>query len=172
MKISGIILVLISLTLGFITFAWSHEKHQPAVATKEAMKNKEIEEVLVRANTRYLETVKPIFRLSCFDCHSNQTRFPWYYRVPLVKRLIDADISEATKHINVTQDFPFQGHGSPEEHLNGIENAVRKNEMPPFRYRMMHPNSSLNSQEREVIFRWISQVRSDLQNVDANSNSR
>lgn len=49
---------------------------------------------IFRINQEYLKTVKPIFQKSCFDCHGNTTVYPWYYKVPGVKQLIDNDIDE------------------------------------------------------------------------------
>ncbi|MFH1017752.1 MAG: heme-binding domain-containing protein [Pseudomonadota bacterium] len=133
---------------------------------------KEKARALGLSNQRYVSSVKPIFQEACLDCHSDQTRFPWYYELPWVKGLIDKDISEAKKHIDMTGDFPFRGHGSPEEDLKAIEKVVREKEMPPFRYRVMHPASGINQVQREAVFRWIRDTQQELQKVARSQQER
>ena len=68
----------------------------PRVAQEETFKKIEI------INERYVKNVKPIFVKSCFDCHSSQTRYPWYHSLPLIKSLLDNDIAEGKKHLNMS----------------------------------------------------------------------
>lgn len=118
--------------------------------------------VLDAINEKYVEKIKPIFQRSCFDCHSSQTRYPWYYRFPGTKELIDADIAEAKKHIDMDRDFPFEGHGTPSEDLEAIQATVRENTMPPWRYKILHWGSGLTEEEKQVILQWIEESRDKL----------
>jgi hypothetical protein len=54
---------------------------------------------LEKINQQYLNDIKPVFQKKCFDCHSSQTRMPWYSKVPGVQQLIAHDIEEAKEHI-------------------------------------------------------------------------
>lgn len=110
----------------------------------------------------YQARVEPIFRAKCFNCHSSHTRFPWYYRIPGVKQLIDYDIREAREHVDMTDGFPFKGHHSTEEQLKDLGEVVRDNEMPLWRYRLLHPGSGLTEAERATILQWISEGRRTL----------
>lgn len=91
-------------------------------------------EALKSINQSYIKNVKSIFQKSCFDCHSNQTNYPWYTNIPGAKQLIASDVAEANSHLDMSEDFPFKGHGSPVEDLAAIRKAVVENSMPPFRY--------------------------------------
>lgn len=106
-------------------------------------------------NEQYLKSVKPVFVRSCFDCHSNQTRYPWYHSLPIVKQLLDKDIGEGKKHLEMSDDFPFEGHGSTEEDLKAIEGSIEKGSMPPFKYLVMHPNTRLTTEEKKTIKEWV-----------------
>lgn len=123
---------------------------------------------LIEINSAYLKTVKPIFLNKCFDCHSNETTYPWYHSLPVVKQFINDDIKEAKKHMDMSNDFPFQGHGNPPDDLNALAAAIDQNSMPPFRYRVLHWDSSLNSKEREVIFHWIKKSQKLLKTNSVN----
>ena len=105
----------------------------------------------------YLSNVRPIFKRSCFDCHSSSQNFPWYSNLPLVRNLIQSDILEAKKHLDITNDFPFGGHGSPEEDLKAIDEVVSDGNMPPARYRFMHPSAKLSQAEIAKVRKWASE---------------
>lgn len=80
-------------------------------------------------NESYIASVKPIFKNSCFDCHSSSTYYPWYSKVPGAKHLIESDISEAKEHLDMGADFPFKGHGSPKEDLEAIDTSTPAGEL-------------------------------------------
>ncbi len=141
----------------------SHEgqPHEEAGEEQKEPANQE-KEILAKINQDYVRDIKPIFQVSCFDCHSTQTRYPWYHALPGAKKLIDDDITEAKKHLDMTNDFPFQGHGSPEKDLDAIQEVTEKKTMPPFRYRIMHWGSGLSKQEREKVLKWITESRQKI----------
>ena len=108
-------------------------------------------------NESYKRDVKPIFQNSCFDCHSQNPRLPWYYSLPGVHTLLENDMSEAKEHLDFTGDFPFQGHGSPSEDLKAIAETIKDGSMPPFRYRILHSESALTAEQRDTIFKWATE---------------
>jgi hypothetical protein len=102
----------------------------------------------------YRSRVEPIFKASCFDCHSNQTRYPWYYRLPGVKSMIDGDIKGARKHMDMSEGYPFPGHGTPDEDLQDILDVLDDGSMPPMEYRVFHWGSGLSKNEKETVKDW------------------
>lgn len=115
-------------------------------------------EILGRINREYLSRIRPIFREKCFDCHTTETRFPWYYAfaLPGARQLIDYDIREAKKHLDLTRDFPFEGHhGTAADNLKALERVVRENRMPLWRYRLLHWGSGLATDEKDKILEWV-----------------
>lgn len=138
----------------FAVFTTAHEGHHKAHHLPEAV-TVEVKTSLEEINEAYLKDIKPIFQKKCFDCHSTQTNFPWYSNIPGVKQLIQSDIDEAQEHLNMEPNFPFKSHASPIEDLKAIEESVQKNEMPPFRYRIMHSDSLLTKEEKEKVQKWV-----------------
>ncbi|MGE0175118.1 MAG: heme-binding domain-containing protein [Oligoflexales bacterium] len=131
------------------------EEHETLLPAEAAETQKENIDHTGQVNTNYLASVKSIFQKSCANCHSNKTVYPWYYPLPGVKYLIDGDIAEAREHMEISNDFPFAGHGSPEEDLEAIRTVVDEGTMPPLSYRVMHPDSALSDQEKKVISAWV-----------------
>jgi len=101
------------------------------------------------------EALKPTFQRGCFDCHSTHTRYPWYYKLPLVKGMIDKDTREAKKHLDMTNGFPFRGHGKPADDLLSIKDVIVDGDMPPWQYRLMHWGASPSDSETDSIVAWV-----------------
>lgn len=147
----------------FASAALAHKNHPHTAAKKEAPSTAESASSIADVNDLYKRDVKAIFQRSCFDCHSQSPRLPWYHGVPLVNRLIDGDMKEAKEHLDFTNDFPFGGHGNPKEDLEAIADSVRDGSMPPFRYRIMHRETGLNEDERKAIVIWAVEGRKLLE---------
>lgn len=136
----------------FNSFGHGVNKHNKIDSTIQ-LKNEESS--LKEINNHYLETIKPLFKKACFNCHSSKITYPWYYNLPGIKQLIDRDIREAKKHLDFSNDFPFQSHDSPENDLLSISKSLSENKMPPLRYRIMHSNENLNDKDIQKIQNWI-----------------
>ncbi|MBX9767429.1 MAG: heme-binding domain-containing protein [Bdellovibrionales bacterium] len=136
-----------------------HNVEDPGVTSDETKQKMALDEI----NASYLNDVKPIFENKCANCHSDHPRYPWYSSLPGVNQLITDDIKEAKTHLDISRDFPFQGHGSPETDLTAIKEAVDKGTMPPLRYRIMHWGSNIDPEEKEKIFDWVAKSQQKLQ---------
>ncbi len=113
-------------------------------------------------NTKYMEKIKPIFQNKCLPCHRGTTNFPWYHAIPGVKQLIDHDVKEAKERMDMSNDFPFKGHGAPKEDLKALTDEVQSGEMPPMRYRVMHWDSGLTKEEKQIILDWVTDANKIL----------
>jgi len=139
------------LLVSLSSYAVAHEE----VPKKDVPLTPELKTALEEINERYVKDVKVIFQNKCFDCHSSQTQFPWYQKIPVIKQWIQKDIDEAKEHLDMELNFPFKSHASPLEDLEAIDKTVAKNEMPPLRYRMTHAGSALTAEEKEIVHQWI-----------------
>ena len=101
--------------------------------------------------------LKPIFQRACFDCHSDQTHYPWYHALPGIKQLLDKDIREARKRLDMSGGFPFGKRARPADDLSRIREEVADGGMPLWSYRLMHWNANPSDSERDSIIKWIDQ---------------
>lgn len=99
--------------------------------------------------------VLPILDKGCFDCHSTKTDYPWYYKLPVVKGMINRDIQQARKHCDMTRGFPFVGRGTPADDLDAIRDMIQRGEMPPWEYRLMHWNAKPTAAQSDSIVSWV-----------------
>lgn len=138
----------------------SSPKEEEVENTKEQFDERGLE----LANSNYLKTVKAIFVKKCFDCHSSSKDLPWYSRLPLIGYIVKEDRKEGLTHLNLTNDFPFGGHGGPIKDLKAIQESIEKDSMPPFLYKAFHWKSGLTKKEIEEVNEWI---RNSLESLKA-----
>ncbi len=130
---------------------WAHGGHIHSPKVAEVPQNSAVQQV----SQLYLQIVKTLFQRTCFDCHADQVRHPWYENFPGVHQWMDRDMREAKQHIDMRPDFPFRSHGTPLEDLEAIAREVAGGEMPPLAYRCMHPETGLSQAEKEIIEKWV-----------------
>lgn len=82
---------------------------------------------------------------ACFDCHSNETVWPWYARIAPASWLIWRDVDEGRSKLN------FSDWGRAHEGANEIAEVVNEGEMPPWYYAMMHPEARLSDAEKQAL---------------------
>ncbi len=86
---------------------------------------------------------------ACFDCHSNETRWPWYSNVAPMSWLVQNHVDEGREVLN----FSEWNRGDSE--ADEAADAVRKGEMPPRSYVLMHPDARLTDDERALLVRGL-----------------
>jgi len=101
--------------------------------------------------------LKPMFEKSCFDCHSDQTEFPWYYELPGIKGIIKDHVKHGRAYLDLSNDFPFAGEDDILEILEEIRKEVEEGEMPLFSYRLMHWDRLIEGAQQDSLFNWIDQ---------------
>lgn len=84
-------------------------------------------------------------RRACYDCHSNQTTWPWYSNIAPVSWLIRRDVSRGRRHLNFSQ------WDQPQRHAKDVAEQLREGEMPPWYYVPMHASARLNDQEKQAL---------------------
>jgi hypothetical protein len=97
--------------------------------------------------------VLAVLRRSCFDCHSHETRWPWYSRVAPASWLVAHDVAEARDHLN----FSTWNRYSPRDRADFVEEAweeVSQGEMPLWYYLPAHPSARLSEADRALIRGW------------------
>jgi heme-binding protein len=114
----------------------------------------------IEAHIAIPDGIHRILQRSCYDCHSNQTRWPWYSRLPGVSILLRRDIDQARRHLNLSDwstklaEGPDEAQGS----LNGICEELRTDTMPIPHYRWLHRDAALSPSEVETVCSWTSRA--------------
>jgi hypothetical protein len=77
---------------------------------------------------------------ACFDCHSNETKWPWYSNIAPMSWLVQRDVDEGRRHLNLSTWSPGQGAEMAEMLSSG--------KMPPFQYQLAHPEARLSDADK------------------------
>jgi hypothetical protein len=94
---------------------------------------------------------------SCFDCHSNQTRLPWFDRIAPAYWLVAADVREGRAHLNFS-DLAAGPAAAQRGALWESVNHVRLGAMPPWRYTLVHRDAVPAPAEVDALERWLVSV--------------
>ena len=104
-----------------------------------------------------LAKIVPVIEKKCTNCHSTAGRMPFYGKLPVVRGIIEKDIRRGTRFLDLAEEL---GQAAVlETVLAKMERTTERGEMPPFRYRALHWDSSLGDAEREDIIAWARQTR-------------
>jgi Haem-binding domain len=97
--------------------------------------------------------VQALLRRACFDCHSNETKWPWYAQIAPASLLIAQDVKEGRKEVNFSIWEKFDEKRKAKK-LKEIAKEVGEGDMPLFYYLPLHPDAKLSPAERELIVKW------------------
>lgn len=103
--------------------------------------------------------IQSILKTACYDCHSNQTDYPWYASVAPVSWWIKDHIEHARGHLNFStwNDYSV----SEANHaLEEIAEEVEQKKMPLKSYQIAHSEARLSDEERKLLVEWVRSLSS------------
>jgi hypothetical protein len=101
--------------------------------------------------------VQNILGKACYDCHSNNTRYPWYAEVQPVAWWLNDHIEEGKHELNFSE-FGTYRLRKQFKRLDGTIELVKKGAMPLKSYTLIHTDAKLTDQEKESLFKWASGI--------------
>jgi mono/diheme cytochrome c family protein len=111
---------------------YGHQQSNPVVIQEPAWNN---------AQTRALT------KRSCFDCHSNETIWPWYSQVAPISWLIQQDVEKGRERLNFSEwnrhENSFIGEAA--------QYLIQEDIMPPTHYLTLHPEAVLSEEEKQTL---------------------
>lgn len=107
------------------------------------------------------EDIRTMLRTSCYDCHSNSTRYPWYAEIQPMGWWLNSHITEGKKHLNFSE-FGARPLTWQLRKLEEIGEVVREGEMPLPSYLIVNRDAALSSQQKERLISWSEELRQRL----------
>jgi len=98
--------------------------------------------------------VAAILRRSCYDCHSNESRWPWYSYVAPISWLVASDVHEGREHVNFSDWGRSGHHHGTAETIEKIGEEVAGGDMPLWYYLPLHPGARLSKSDVETLKTW------------------
>jgi len=97
--------------------------------------------------------VSVILKTSCYDCHSNQTPYPWYSHVAPVSWLVANDVKEGRAKLNFS-DWKLNNKRRKIRQLEDIKEQVQQGEMPMGIYTVIHKKAKLTESQKQLLVKW------------------
>ena len=98
--------------------------------------------------------IATMLHAACYDCHSGETRWPWYSRVAPVSWLIASDVNEGRTNLNLS-DWPFDKPGRAAKRLEDMSEKIGYGEMPPKKYTAIHADARFTAGQRKELTDWL-----------------
>lgn len=128
LKIAAIAIVGTFVLIQFVPYGRDHAN--PPVTAEPAWDSRQTRELAV---------------VACFDCHSNETQWPWYTSVAPLSWLTQRDVDEGRDALN------FSEWDRAQSKLDDIGKVVLEGEMPPWTYTVIHSGAKLSDAEKRAL---------------------
>ena len=113
---------------------YGHEHTNPPVIGEPQWDSQQTRDLVTRA---------------CYDCHSNQTTWPWYSNVAPISWLIQHDVEEGRSRLNFTE------WNQPQREVDNAARQVQRGTMPQWYYVFLHPTANLTPDEKQALIQGL-----------------
>lgn len=98
--------------------------------------------------------VAAILKVSCYDCHSNNTRYPWYSELQPGAYFMAQHIKEGKEELNL-DEFNDYSKRRKKAKIKSIISQIEKEEMPLKSYLLLHPDAGLTPNKKKVLLQFF-----------------
>jgi Haem-binding domain len=109
------------------------------------------------------EEIKGKLQVSCYDCHSNNTQYPWYNRVQPVAWFLEDHIKEGKAELNFNEWDSYSNRRKTSK-LESIISQIESDKMPLNSYTLMHLEARFSDNEKQKVIQWITKLKDSLTN--------
>lgn len=109
------------------------------------------------------DNVNTMLQNACYDCHSNNTTYPWYSNVQPVGWFIARDIDSGKVKMNFSE-WGTLSKRKQISRLQEMQNIIKEGRMPLRSYKLLHKNAQLTEENKKSLFNWIEKTKDSLAN--------
>lgn len=121
----------------------------------------------LQANAQVPPEVQAIFERSCYDCHSNQTKWPWYTNVAPVSWFVADHVKDGREELSFSEWGAYPPKKADHK-LEEICEMVEKGEMPLESYLILHSGAKLSESDKQSLCNWAKAERARMGVAKAN----
>ena len=107
------------------------------------------------------DKVLGIFKNACYDCHSNNTRYPWYVNIQPMAWVMANHIKNGKQNLNFSE-FGSYSNRKQANKLRAIATTMKDGSMPLSSYTIMHTDAKLSKEDKKLISDWATKTRDSL----------
>lgn len=108
------------------------------------------------------ENVQQILKVSCYDCHSNTTRYPWYSNIQPVAWFLNDHVTEGKKELNFSEFATYPAYRRYKK-FKEIQKQVKEDEMPLYSYTIPHRDAVLSAGQKENLIDWAANSMQEME---------
>ncbi len=101
-------------------------------------------------------------KVSCYDCHSNNTAYPWYSKIQPAAWFLDDHIKEGKAELNFNEWNNYSNRRKKSK-LRSIIKQIESGEMPMDSYTLIHKDAIFSKEEKETVLNYIKTLKDDLE---------
>ncbi|MDF3820534.1 heme-binding domain-containing protein [Leptospira sp. 96542] len=98
--------------------------------------------------------VEAILRKSCYDCHSFETKWPMYSYVFPISLFVTKHVNEGREELNFSE-LGAIAVSKQNKKIYEIWEEIEENKMPPWDYKLLHPEANLKPDEIQILRAWV-----------------
>jgi hypothetical protein len=98
--------------------------------------------------------IRMSLKRACYDCHSNETQWPWYSYIAPISWLVERDVEGGRRQLNFSE-WGFYYPTTRKRKFQWMERTLHEETMPPWHYRILHPGASLTPQDLAELEKWL-----------------
>ena len=107
------------------------------------------------------ETIQKKLQVSCYDCHSNNTQYPWYNKIQPAAWFLEDHIKEGKAELNFNEWDSLSSRRKSSK-LRSIIKQIESGEMPLDSYTFIHKDAKFSEAEAEELINFITQLKDSL----------
>lgn len=107
------------------------------------------------------DSVQMILKRACYDCHSNNTIYPFYAYIQPIGWILNSHIQEGKNQLNFS-DFGSLSKRRQGSKLKSIVNRIKDGTMPLPAYTLLHKNAVLEKLDKDLIINWANNITDTL----------
>jgi hypothetical protein len=101
------------------------------------------------------------FIKKCYDCHSNQTKYPWYFNIQPIAWWLAHHIDEGRGELNFSA-FKTYDQKKANHKLEEIGEVIEEGEMPLTSYTLIHTDTNITPEDKQAINAWLASLNIDF----------
>jgi hypothetical protein len=108
------------------------------------------------------DSVQQVLAVACYDCHSNNTRYPWYNNVQPVAWWLNGHVQDGKKELNFDEFKTF----TPRRQYNKMKeliHEIRDDGMPLDSYTLIHKDALLSPAQKDMLISWAEGIRHQME---------
>lgn len=107
-------------------------------------------------------TIKNRLQVSCYDCHSNNTDYPWYSKIQPAAWYLEDHIQEGKDELNFNEWAEYSDRRKNSK-LRSIISQIEEDKMPLDSYTLIHKDAILSDEDKRVIIDYMTALKDSLE---------